>query len=110
MSDPNPSVGGQNLAAAIARDKNVGVILKVVDDSNTRAAELLRERAKADAARREEDQRRQRAERFEREERDSAEKLRERNERVAEDIARREAERATADRAPAANSPLDLIA
>lgn len=110
MSDQRQPVGGENLAAAVAKDKNIGVILKVVDDSNNRAEELRREREKADAAKREEEDRRNRAERFERQERDSAEKLRERNDRVAEDIARREAQGEAARLQRLGSGPLDLVA
>jgi hypothetical protein len=87
------------LVVAVAKAEATGKMLEVVDESLRRAAEAREERERLEAQRREKEERDNRVEEAKRREEESARLLTERNERVAENIALREAARTDAHRA-----------
>lgn len=92
-------VAATPLVVAIAKAEATDKMLHVVDESLRRAAEAREEREKLEAEARDKAERDDRLEQAKRAEQEAAQRLTERNERVAEDIARREATRADAQRA-----------
>lgn len=101
------------LITAIAKARNVDVILKVVDDSLARAAEARKQREKDEQEQRIKEDRDRRAEEFDRREQQSAAELADREERVARDIAQQEQEaaarRLAIESRPRADGGLDLL-
>jgi hypothetical protein len=101
------------LMAAIAHAKNVEVVLKIVDDSLARAAEIRKQRQKEDQERQEKEDRDRRAEEFDRREQQSAAELADRNERIAQEISRKEQEadaiRLAVQNRTRADGGLDLV-
>jgi hypothetical protein len=81
------------LVTAVAQQEANQKMLQVVDESLRRSAEAREQREKLETERREKEERDNRIEDAKRQEEESARKLAERNERVAEDIAAREAAR-----------------
>lgn len=79
------------LVAVVAQHQATEKMLHVVDESLRRSAEAREERERLEAERRDKEERDNRVEDAKRLEQESARKLAERNERVAEDIAAREA-------------------
>lgn len=106
-------VESPELVTAIAKAKNIDVVLRVVDESLTRAAEARKQREKDDAERRVQEERQRRAEEYDRQEQQGAEALAQREERLAEGIARREAEAEARQRASEQRAglggPLDVM-
>jgi DNA anti-recombination protein RmuC len=102
MNTPHPTP----LVVAVAQAQNTGKVLEVVDESLRRAAEAREERERVEAERREKEARDHRVEQAKRQEEESARRLTERNERVAEEIAARDAARRAV--AEGTLRPLDL--
>ncbi len=90
-------------------------MLHVVDESLKRSAEARREHQKAETARREKEDRDRRAEEADKRERRNVEEMRQRLDRIAKEIAEREAARTAASQSlltrPAQSDvPLDVVA
>jgi hypothetical protein len=95
------------LVTAVAKAQATDKMLHVVDEALRRSAEAREERERLEADQRQKEERDNRIEEAKRVEEESARRLAERNERVAEDIATREAAR----RALAAGNvwPLNVV-
>lgn len=81
------------LVTAVAQNEATQKMLHVVDESLRRSAEAREQREKLEAERREKEERDNRIEDAKKQEEESACRLAERNDRVAQDIAAREAAR-----------------
>lgn len=111
MQSSTPAPVPVKLMAAVAHAQATDKLLHVVDESLRRSEEARKLREQAEAERREREAREQRIEHAREQEAESAKRLTERNERVAERIAERDAARADAQRALASGVtwPLNVV-
>lgn len=93
MHHPPTTPAPTPLVTAVANAQATDKMLQVVDESLRRAAEARQERERIEAERREKEERDNRIAEAKRQEEESARRLTEHNERIAEDIAAREAAR-----------------